>query len=114
MLSITRGLMEVGLAKCIHCPVSPQLWLKRAIWTYHWSLMARSAEPRAPLLLRGLGGQVAPWALACLAPPASLVAPEVQVRQAHPRYPVVLGSQEGPGGQGVHPCLVGLGGLGPH
>lgn len=76
--------------------------------------LVHSAEPVAPLLLRGLGGQVVPWAQACLAPLASLEAPEVQVLRAHPQFPVVPGSQEGPEGQGVHPCLVDLVVLAPH
>lgn len=85
--------------------------------TYHWPLvlwLAHSAGPGVLLLPMGLGDQEDPWGLACLVPRASLAAPVVQAPRAPQQCLVVPGSQEGPGGRGPHPCLVGLVGLGPH
>lgn len=76
--------------------------------------MARSAGLGASLPLMGLGDRGGPLGPACLAPQANLAAPVVQAPLALPRCPAVPGSQEGPEGQGVRPCLVGRGGLGPH
>lgn len=88
-----------------------------AAHTYHWPLvltLAHSAGPGASLPLMGLGDLGGLWGLACLVPQASLVVPAVQAPRAPPQCLAVPGSQEGPGGQGVHPCLAGLGRLGPH
>lgn len=85
--------------------------------THHWLQvlwLAHSAGLRVLLLLMDLVGLGGPWDLACLAPQASLVTLLVQAHQVPPQSLAVLGSQEGLVGLEIHPCLVGLQGLGHH
>lgn len=109
------GLHAGGRPGCEHAH-HPCPW-DEAAHTYHWPpvlRLAHSAGPGASLPPMGLGDRGGLWGLACLVPQASPVVPAVQAPRVPPQCLAVPGSQEGPGGRGVHPCLAGLGGLGPH